>query len=132
MSCSSAICTVNTGKEAFKADDQIPFGRTLRRFGKFLSQTSEGVTLSGRGYYYVNCSITVRVGQDGPIGAQLYLDDTEIPGGFAKSFCQGESPVNIVLVTLIRLCDCDTDHLLTVRLLNDGIVDNMSTVITKV
>lgn len=133
MSCSSAIHTVNDTGILLTADSQIPFGRVIRRFGKYLTQTRDDIILSDRGYYSINCSITVKPSNAGATSAQLYLDGEELPGGLATSTAAtAENPINIVIIAMVRIRDRETEKVLSVHILNDGTVENMSTVITKV
>ena len=133
MSCSSAICTVNSSTTALEANSQIPFGTTVRRFGKAINQDAGSILLTQRGYYDVAISLDVSPEAAGDITAQLFVNGQALEGASAtQTVAEADNTANLYINYLVRLCACDTTDILSVKLQDAGTVSRMSTVVTKV
>ena len=133
MSCSSAICTVNSTQMAYPAESQIPFGTTIRRFGKYIQQDGNSILLTQRGYYNVIVTLNAEATEAGTVQANLLLNGTPLQGAFAvETAAAAGDTVSLTIPYLVRLCTCDTTDILSVQLNDAATLVNMSTVVTKV
>ena len=61
MSCASGIYTVFNGNESIVAGANLPLGTTVRRYGRNLMQSGDGILLDGMGYYKIDALVTLLV-----------------------------------------------------------------------
>ena len=133
MSCSSAIHTVNSTETSLSSGSTVPFGATIRRFGRHIEHAPDGIILSERGYYNIECSVTIRASEPGTIEVALCVDGDPLPGRSAKaSVHEAGDYVTLPLCSLVRICEKDLKQTLSVRILCPGTVTSMSTVVMKV
>jgi hypothetical protein len=134
MSCKSAIYTVNNTVSAVAINGIIPIGTTIRRFGKNIEQSGNGVLLCGEGYYKCSASITLLPSTVGTVTVSLLADGVAIAGGTASSnVATANTAINLNLESLVRLRCCDDTSTLTLVLtgVNAGIT-NVAFVVEKI
>ena len=134
MSCKSAIYTVVTNASV-AANGQIPFGSIIRRFGPSLDLSGSDIVACGRGYYGVDCSVTLVPVGAGAIGVQLYADGTPVPGATAQAQGTAAEPLNLSVTGLVRQ-KCQGATSLSMGLVSGDVttgatVQNMATKVTK-
>jgi len=139
MSCNSAIYTANTSEEALLAGAQIPFGSTIRRFGRFANVNGSDIVIGnccsdeGCGYYDCDCSVTLEPTEAGNVSAQLYLNGQPYVGAFATGTAAAAGdPVTLSFGAIVRLFGCCRQGTLQVRLGAEGAtVTNMAFKVVK-
>lgn len=77
----SLIYTSYNGSATLQPDNIIPLGSTIRRYGKNLSQSGDGVLIEGCGYYKIDGLVNVTPTAEGNISISLTQDGQEIQGG---------------------------------------------------
>jgi len=130
----SAIYTVNSTQTTFASDAQIPFGSVVRRFGSNLKLDGNSMILCGSGYYKCNLDLVVEPSAIGPVTAQLLLDGEPIPGAFSTVYAAvATNPVPINLsAPIVRICGCDCNQTLSVRISAAGTLVNMASSVEKI
>lgn len=133
MSCKSAIYTVNDSVTSVLANGIIPLGTTIRRFGRNLYQSGNGIIACGEGYYDVKVSVTLSPTVAGTVTVTLLKDGVPVVGGTASETTPVENtPVNLAFASQIRLRCCDESATLTLRLTgNNASTNNVAIDIQK-
>lgn len=78
----SAIYVVNTSTLT-GVNGVIPLGTTIRRFGKNLEQSGNGIVICGEGYYKVTCNVVLSTTTAGNVTVTALKDGVAIPGATA-------------------------------------------------
>ena len=135
MSCNSAIYTVNSNVTV-AANGTIPLGSVIRRFGCNCQLDGSAITCCGRGYYDVECSVSLTPVGAGVIGVQLYADGVAVPGATASVTGAAATTENLVITGLVRQ-KCEGATSLTVGLVSGAVatgatINNIATVVEKV
>ena len=104
----SAIYVVNNSVQDVAAGGIINLGTIIRRFGRNLNLSGNGIQVAGEGYYDINASITVSPSTDGEVTVTGYKDGVAIPGLIATETAAAAGDyINLSLVGLIReACYC--------------------------
>ena len=102
MSCKSAIYTANTSAYAVNLTAQqpvssIPLGSIIRRYGRNIDLSGNGMLLSGEGYYDVEASVTLTPAAAGSAIA------FNIPALVRLQCCDSASTLALVLSTSAAL-----------------------------
>ena len=134
MSCKSAIYTVNTSVGTIPLNGVIPVGGIIRRFGRDLDISGNGITACGEGYYDVSVNVSLVPSVVGGVSVTLYKDGVPVPGAtaVATNVAVGNT-VNLNIRALIRNKCCDSNSEITVVL--DGAssaITNMGVVVEKI
>lgn len=135
MSCNSAIYAANTNATV-AANGNIPFGSVIRRFGCNCQLEGGAITCCGRGYYEIDCSITMTPVGAGAVGVQLYADGVAVPGATASVTGAAATTENLSFKALVRQ-RCEGAVSLTLGLLSGAVatgvtVNNLGTVVKKI
>lgn len=134
MSCKSGIYTVMNNVVSVHANGVIPLGGTIRRFGRNIYQSSDGIILNGDGYYKVDVSVTLNPTVAGTVSVNLLKDGINVVGGTASGTVGTENtPINLSIECLIRNKCCEDSSSLSLELVggNAG-VNNVAFVVTKI
>lgn len=77
----SLIYTAFSGSSTLQPSNVIPLGSTIRRYGKNLNQSGDGVLVSGCGYYKIEGLINITATTAGNVAVSLQQDGQAIQGG---------------------------------------------------
>lgn len=129
----SAIYTVNATPTSVIANDVIPLGGTVRRFGCNVAQDGNTIVLTGKGYYLINATVTLTPTAAGNIGVSLTKDGVAVIGGTATSSVStvGDSiaiPVNVIVR---NPCECDSSLISFVLDTTSADVETISVSVVK-
>lgn len=80
MSCGSAVFVANNVSAAVAANASIPLGTIQRRYGCALNAASAGVTITQKGYYLVNATITFTAPAAGVVAISLQDNGQQVVG----------------------------------------------------
>lgn len=134
MSCKSAIYTVNTSVGTIPINGVIPVGGVIRRFGRNLDVSGNGITACGEGYYNVGVNVSLAPSVVGGVSVTLYKDGVPVPGAtaIATNTAVGNT-VNLNIRALIRNKCCDSNSEVTVVLGGAAsAITNIGVVVEKV
>lgn len=139
MSCNSAIYTANTSEQALLGGAQIPFGTTIRRFGRYADINGSDIvigdccTKNGTGYYMVDCDVTLEPSAIGNVTAQLYVNGAPYPGALQTGYSAAAgNPVPLSFHAIVRIFGECSLATLQVRLgEEDATVTNMGFRVVK-
>lgn len=133
MSCASGIYTVFTGSIAVPVGGFLPVGTTVRRYGKNLGQSGDGILVDGAGYYMIDTEVILTGTGAGIVTLQLTSDAEIIQGGTSSVTVTGGNVYTIPVHALIRKKCCDDPTTIQVKLANlAATVNQVSTIILKV
>jgi hypothetical protein len=109
----SAIYTANTTANAItltaaQPTAAIPLGTVIRRFGRNIQLSGNGILIDGEGYYDINASITFTPATAGNYTIALYRDGVAIPGATQTVTATATSTVAINIPAIARLQCCDS------------------------
>jgi len=104
----SAIYVVNNSIQDVAAGGIINLGTIIRRFGRNLNLSGNGIQVAGEGYYDINVSVTVSPSTEGEVTITAYKDGVAIPGAMATETAAAAGDyISLSLVGLIReACYC--------------------------
>ena len=139
MSCKSAIYTANNTPSTItlsvaQPSAVLPLGTVIRRFGKNVQLSGNGILLNGGGYFDVDASITLTPVAAGNYTITLFEDGVAVPGAIQTMTVGAGATVNFNIPALVRLQCCDDSATLTmvltttatlpatITLNNDGVV----------
>ena len=113
MSCKSAIYTANTSAYAVNLTAQqpvssIPLGSIIRRYGRNIDLSGNGMLLSGEGYYDVEASVTLTPAAAGNYTVSLFKDGVAVPGANQTVTAAAGSAIAFNIPALVRLQCCDS------------------------
>lgn len=134
MSCKSAIYTVNTSVGTIPLNGVIPVGGIIRRFGRDLDISGNGITACSEGYYDVGVNVSLAPSAVGSVSVTLIKDGAAVPGAtaIATNAAVGNT-VNLNIRALIRNKCCDSSSELTVVLGGtDSAITNIVVVVEKI
>lgn len=121
MSCKSAIYATNTSPITINLTAQqpsatLPLGTTIRRFGRNIQLSGNGIIIDGEGYYDIDASVTLTPTTAGTYTVQLYRDGVAVPGATQSMSAGAGATVNFNIPALVRLQCCDSSATLTLLL----------------
>lgn len=126
MSCSSAIYTVNDSGQIVNNGSIVSLGSTIRRYGRNLAQSGNGILVGGRGYYDVTGTITLAPVAAGVVGVQLVADGLDIPGAYSEVTGTADTIVTLPVQGLFRMTCCEQPSNIQVKLIGDDAVTSAS------
>lgn len=143
MSCKSAIYTANTPSVTVNLTAQqpssvLPLGTTIRRFGRNIQLSGNGILLSGEGYYDVDASVTLTPAAAGNYTVSLFEDGVAVPGATQTVTAVANASITFNIPALVRLQCCDSSSTLTFVLTTTAtlpvsvIVNNVGVVVKKI
>jgi hypothetical protein len=134
MSCKSAIYTVNTNAGTVPINGTIPVGGIVRRFGRDLDISGNGITTCSEGYYNVSVNISLAPSVVGGVSVTLFKDGAPVPGATAVATNTAiGNTVNLNIRALIRNKCCDNNSEITVVLGGaPSAITNMGIVVEKI
>lgn len=143
MSCKSAIYVTNTSPVTLTLTAQqpsatIPLGTIIRRFGRNIQLSGNGILIDGEGYYDVDASVTLTPVAAGSYTIQLFRDGVAIPGATQTMTAGAGATVNFNVPALARLQCCDSSATLTLVLTTTATlpatvtVNNVGVVVEKI
>ena len=133
MSCPSMINTVATNVSV-EADQQGPLGSVVRRYGRNLVLDGTGINAIGQGYYDIRASLTFTPTATAPVTIQFYQDGMAIQGATATTQGTAATPLNLSVIGTARntCCNrCNQNSTLTYAISEAGVINNLSTKISK-
>ena len=80
MSCGSAVFVANNVSADVAVNASIPLGTIQRRYGCALNATSTGVTVSQKGYYLINATITFTAPAAGVVAISMQDNGQQVVG----------------------------------------------------
>lgn len=119
MSCNSAIYTANqspypTTLTAQQPSSTLELGTTVRRFGRNLALSGNGILVSGEGYYDVSVNVVATPEATGDYTITLYKDGVAIPGATQTITASAAGAViSFNIPAIVRLQCCDSSATLT-------------------
>lgn len=129
----SAIYTAMTIPTAVAVNGTLPLGTTIRRFGCNLAQDGNTISVTGKGYYLVNVSVTAAPTVAGSVTITLYKDGVPATGATATSSVSTAGNLTAIPITAIvrNACDCDSSILSFVLTGTDSTVSNVAVTVAK-
>lgn len=122
MSCKSALYTVGGGTTV-NVGGVIPLGAIIRRFGRNINLSGDGIMIAGDGYYDVVASITLAPTVAGEVTVSLYEDGVPLIGaGASDTVATAGDLVNLNVVGMARLRCCDDVSSLTLVLTGEDTI----------
>ena len=121
MSCASGIYTVFTGSQAIVPGGFLPLGTTVRRYGRNLCQSGDGVLLDGCGYYLIDGIVTLTGTAAGPVTIVLTEDADTVQGGTGTVTTATGTTDTIYTVpvhAIVRKKCCDSPTTIQLKLSN--------------
>lgn len=110
MSCKSGIYTNLVGYQV-GPNGQIPFGTIVRRYGQDIQSDGMSLTCCERGYYDIDCTLTVTPVDAGNVGVQLYADGMPVPGATQTGAGVAGSPLALSIAPMVRQRCCGATSL---------------------
>lgn len=130
MSCASGIYTVFNGNESIVAGANFPLGATVRRYGRNLMQSGDGILLDGMGYYKIDALVTLLVPAptpapsstttpkasvtEGNVAVELVADGEVIQGSVSETSQTGT--IVVPVQTIVRKKCYDTPTTVQIKL----------------
>jgi hypothetical protein len=113
MSCKSAIYTANTTPTTITLTTAqptavLPLGTVVRRFGKNIQLSGNGILLNGEGYYEDNTSVTLTPVTAGDYTVALFRDGVAIPGARQTVTATAGASITFNIPAIVRLQCCDS------------------------
>lgn len=130
----SLIQVVNQSPQNVAENGIITLGSVQRRYGCNLRLSGNGIEVDGAGYYPINCTVSVTPTAAGPVTVALFNNGVQIPGAIAYGAVStvGNAVTLPIVATIRQGCCCDSaDNLTCVLLEGAGVVNNISTRVTK-
>lgn len=133
MSCKSAIYTANTSANTItlttaQPTASIPLGTIIRRFGKNIHLSGNGILLNGEGYYDMDASVTLTPVTAGNYTITLFKDGVAVPGATQTVTAAAASSVTFNIPALVRLQCCSSSSTLTLVLSSTAAVSLVVTI----
>ena len=122
MSCNSAIYTANqspypTTLTAQQPSATLELGTTVRRFGRNLQLSGNGILVHGEGYHEVNVNVVATPEATGDYTVTLQKDGVAIPSATQTITASAAGAVIAFNIpAIVRLQCCDSSSTLTVAL----------------
>lgn len=121
MSCKSAIYTANQSASTITLTTAqptavIPLGTVIRRFGRNIQLSGNGILLNGDGYYDVDASVVATPVTAGNYTVTLYEDGVAVPGATQTVTAAAAATITFNIPALIRLQCCSSSSTLTLVL----------------
>lgn len=144
MSCRSAIYTANTSAftitlTAAQPSASIPLGTVIRRFGRNIQLSGNGILVDGEGYYDVDANVVLTPEVTGDYTVTLMKDGVAIPGATQTITASAAGAVIAFNIpALVRLQCCDSSATLSLVLTTTAAlpatvtVNNVGVVVEKV
>lgn len=104
----SAIYTANTNAQALAVGSVINLGSIIRRFGQNINLNNNNLTISGGGYYKVDCDITIAGTNAGTVTISL-LKDGNVVTSTSVVLAVGDI-VTVPMQALVREYGCCCDN----------------------
>lgn len=129
----SAIYTVNSTPITVTPNNIIPLGATIRRFGCNISQDGNTITITGKGYYFIDVSATVNPTAVGNVGITILKDGAPITGASViGSVSTANNSVALPITAIVRNnCDCDSSIISFVLDTTTSSVVNLAVTVAK-
>lgn len=133
MSCKSAIYTALTTPTTVLAGGTMPLGAIIRRYGRDIDLSGNGINICDAGYYDVDISVTVLPTAAGAITATLLNNGVPVPGATATGTAAAAgNAVNLSITALVRqMCNCGVGTL-TVVLSAASTVNNLAVRVERI
>lgn len=142
MNCNSAIYTSNTSPTAItltagQPTSTLPLGTVIRRFGRNIQLSGNGILVDGEGYYDVSASVTLTPVTVGDYTVTLYQDGAAVPGAYQTITAAAAAATAFNIPALVRL-GCGSSATLalvistTAALPADVTVNNVGVVVKKI
>lgn len=124
----SLIQTVNQSEQAIAENGIFALGTVVRRYGRDLRLSGNGIEATGNGYFSVTASVSVAPTAAGPVTVALFDNGVQVPGAIAYATGTAGEPVNLAIVATIRRgCCCEgADNLTLVLIEGAGTAPNVS------
>lgn len=134
MSCNSLIYTVNTNTSNVIAGNIIPIGTVIRRYGKNIKMSGDGIILDGPGYYKIETNVVIQGVTTGNIAVDVMIDGEPLVGATGTFTTTATNDVVTVPVQgVYRIGCCDKPVTLQLRLRgNNANVLTTNIIVTKV
>lgn len=143
MNCNSAIYTSNTSPTAItltagQPTATLPLGTVIRRFGRNIQLSGNGILVDGEGYYDVSASVTLTPVTAGDYTVTLYQDGAAVPGASQTITAAAAAAIAFNIPALVRLGCCGSSATLalvistTAALPADVTVNNVGIVVKKI
>lgn len=121
MSCKSAIYTANTSAStvtltAAQPSATLPLGTVIRRFGRNIQLSGNGILVDGEGYYDVGASVTLTATTAGNYTLTLFKDGVAVPGATQTVTAAAAGVITFNIPALVRLQCCDSSATLSLVL----------------
>lgn len=117
MSCKSLLYTVYTGNTTLAVDNKLPLGTTIRRFGKNLRQSGDGVEVAGEGYYTIHANVILTPTTAGQVGFDIVEDGNLLTGAQAvETVATAGNLVTLHAQAVIRKKCCDSPSTIQLQL----------------
>lgn len=124
----SLIQTVNQSEQAVAVNGIFSLGTVVRRYGRDLRLSGNGIEADGSGYFSVTVSVSISPTAEGPVTVALYDNGVQVPGAIAYATGTAGAPVNLAIVATIRrgCCCAGADNLTLVLIEGPGNQQNVS------
>lgn len=124
----SLIQTVNQSEQAVAVNGILALGTVVRRYGRDLRLSGNGIEADGTGYFSVTASVSIAPTAAGPVTVALYDNGVQVPGAIAYATGTEGAPVNLAIVATIRrgCCCAGADSLTLVLIEGPGNQQNVS------
>lgn len=143
MSCKSAIYTAATSPTTLnltvaQPTATLPLGTVVRRFGRNIQLSGNGILIDGEGYYDVDASVTLTPAAAGDYTVALYEDGVAVPGVTQTITAVAAAAIAFNIPALVRLQCCNSSASLTLVLSTtatlpaDVVVNNVGVVVEKI
>ena len=122
MSCRSAIYTANqtpypTTLTAQQPDATLSLGTVIRRFGRNIQLSGNGILVDGEGYYDVDANVVLTPEVTGDYTVTLMKDGVAIPGATQTITASAVGAVIAFNIpAMVRLQCCNSSATLTLEL----------------
>lgn len=133
MSCNSLIYMENSGLANFQANQVIPVGNIIRKYGKNINSNGNGVNVCGVGYYLAIIKLTITPTAAGNFTVQLIENGNAIPGAFAGATGTANEAITLTFNAVVRTNCCEQSKTLNVKIVEgSGTLVGMTTTVLKI
>lgn len=128
----SLIYTAFNGSQSLQPSNVLPLGSTIRRYGKNLSQSGDGVLVSGCGYYVIDGLVGLTSTTAGDVEISLTQDGNPIQGGSEKVTVGATGSYIVPVHAVIRMKCCSEPTTIQMVLgTTTAQIDSTSLIISK-
>lgn len=130
--CPSLIYTAFSGTQTLNPTNVLPLGATIRRYGKNLSQSGDGILISGCGYYVIDALVNLTSTAAGDVEISLTQDGSPIQGGTSKVTVGATGSYVVPVHAVIRMKCCSEPTTLQMVLGTTAAqIDSTSLIVSK-